>query len=110
MIAPKPLIEMKVTAPETAQAGNTAEITVTISDTKLAAVKAILPIELEVRDANGRPAEGNGWYAAKDGTLTVKLDIAANEDPGVWTVRVRERASRMESTKYVRVMPKAGAQ
>ena len=104
MITPKPLIEMKVTAPETARVGNAATIDVAISDTKQAAVKAIVPMQIEVHDANGRPAEGGGFYAAKDGVLKVKLDIAANEDPGVWTVRVRELASRMESTKYVRVV------
>ena len=103
MVTPKPLIELEVTAPETAKAGNTATIAIAITDTRKSPVKAMVPVQVEVRDANGKPAEGDGYYSAKDGTLSLKLDIAANEDPGVWTVRVRELASRMEQTKYVRV-------
>jgi hypothetical protein len=104
MVTPKPLAELRVTAPETIKAGNPAEIAITIIDTKQAAVKAIVPVQVEVRDANGKPAEGSGYYGAKDGTLGVKLDIAGNDNPGVWTVRVRELASRMEAVRYVRVV------
>ena len=103
MITPKPLMDLKLGAPETAQAGNPMEITVDLSDTRQPNVKAVVPVQVEIQDANGRPAEGSGYYATKDGSLKVKLDLAANEDPGIWTVHVRELASRMEAAKYVRV-------
>ena len=103
MITPKPLMELTLTTPEVAKAGNTTTCTITVTDTRKAAAKAVIPLQIEVRDANGKPAEGEGFYAAKDGTLTLKLDIAVNDDPGIWTVHVRELASRMETTKYVRI-------
>lgn len=103
MITPKPLMELTVTAPETAQAGNAVNVDITITDTRKLPTKAMVPVQVEVRDANGKPAEGDGFYVAKDGTLRLKLDVAANDDPGIWTVHVRELASRMEMTKYVRV-------
>ena len=56
-----------------------------------------------MRDTNGKPAEGSGFYAAKDGKLDVKLDIATNDDPGTWEVHVRELVTRMETTRYLRV-------
>jgi hypothetical protein len=70
-----------VPAPETIKAGGPAEIAITITDAKQGTVKALVPVQVEVRDANGKPAEGNGYYGAKDGTLSVKLDIAGNDDP-----------------------------
>ncbi|MDB6117259.1 MAG: hypothetical protein JWO08_1040, partial [Verrucomicrobiaceae bacterium] len=103
MITPKPLMELTVTTPETAKAGNAVTVEIAITDTRKSPAKAMVPVKVEVRDANGKPAEGDGYYAAKDGTLSLKLDIASNEDPGVWTVHVRELASRMEMTRYVRV-------
>lgn len=103
MITPKPLIELKVNVPDTAATGNIAEVNIAILDNKQTAVKAVLPVQVEVSDANGKPAECSGFYGAKNGSLTVKLDIASNEDPGTWTVRVRELASQMEVVRFIRV-------
>lgn len=103
MITPKPLIQLSATAPEMAKAGNTAAIAVTITDTRQSPVKAVVPVKVEIRDANGKPAEGDGFYAAKDGVLNLKLDIAANEDSGTWSIRIQELASRMETVKYIKV-------
>ena len=103
MILPKALMELAVTVPEVAKAGNAATVEIALSDTRKSAIKAMIPVQIEIRDANGKPAEGDGFYAAKDGSLSLKLDIATNEDPGTWSIRVRELASRMETTKYIRI-------
>ena len=103
MITPRPLLQLQVDAPELAKAGNTATIHLTLTDTKQEPVKAIVPVEVEVRDTNGKPAEGSGFYAAKDGKLDVKLDIATNDDPGTWEIHIRELVTRMEATRYLRV-------
>jgi hypothetical protein len=66
-------------------------------------VKAVVPVQLTIRDASGREAEGSGYYGAADGSLSVKLDIASNETPGTWSIHVKELASGMETTRYLRV-------
>lgn len=104
MVTPTPLAALKLTAPETAKAGGSAEIGIAIADATGTAVKAVVPVQVEVRDANGKPAEGSGYYGAEAGALTVKLDVAENDDPGLWTVLVRELASRMEAVRYFRVV------
>ena len=69
-------------------------------------MKAIVPVRVDVRDANGKPAEGSGWYAAENGLFSLDLNIASNDDPGTWEIRVRELASGMESVKWMRVTGK----
>jgi len=103
MITPRPLLQLQVEVPELAKPGNTATIHLALTDTKQEPIKAIVPVEIEVRDTNGKLAEGSGFYAAKDGKLDVKLDIATNDDPGTWEVHVHELATRMETTRYMRV-------
>lgn len=103
MITPKPLLGIKLDVPETAKAGNKASVKAMAATSEEAAIKAVIPMKVEIHDANGRAAEGSGYYAADNGLLTVDLDIAGNEDPGVWEIRVSELASGMEAVKYLRV-------
>jgi len=69
---------------------------------------AVVPIELAIRDSEGRLAEFSGYHAAVAGRLDVPLEIAPNDCCGVWQVEVRERASGRCSTAYVRVPPPPG--
>jgi hypothetical protein len=101
MLLPKPLKHLRVKGPEKIKAGAKAEIKIKVSDEQDAAVKAVIPLQVEIRDANGKAAEGSGFYAAKGGELTLTLDLASNEDPGSWEIRVHELASRMESIHWM---------
>jgi hypothetical protein len=103
MITPKPLMQLNIEVPDQAKVGNTTTLTATITDTTSQPVKAVVPVEVSIIDANGKPAEGSGYYAAVNGTVKLKLDLAINDDPGVWEVRVRELATRMERTRFIRV-------
>ena len=103
MVVPRPVMQLKAAVPEIAKAGNAITVALEVTDTKSAPVSAVIPMQVQVRDANGKTAEGSGYYGAKDGKLTVKLDIATNDDPGTWQIDIRELASRMEVTKFVRV-------
>lgn len=103
MVLPRPLMQLKLEAPETAKAGNQVTLSVEITDTTSRPVNAVVPVRVDVHDASGRSVEGTGCYGAKTGVLKVALDIASNEDPGMWQITVRELASRMEQTRYVRV-------
>lgn len=103
MVLPKPLLGLKLEVPENAVVGNSAKVVVSITTTQEAPTKAVIPVRVDVRDANGKAAEGSGFYAAENGIVEIKLDLAPNEDPGSWEVRVKELASGMEARKWMRV-------
>jgi hypothetical protein len=103
MVLPKPLLGLKLEVPENAVVGNSAKIAVSITTTQEAPTKAVIPVRVDVRDASGKAAEGSGFYAAENGIVEIKLDVAPNEDPGTWEVRVKELASGMEARKWMRV-------
>lgn len=103
MITPKPLLQFALDVPATATCGNVARITASITTTEGAAVSGIIPLSVEIQDANGVRTEGSGFYAAEKGTFTLPLDLASNEDPGTWQIRVRDLASGMESVKWMKV-------
>ena len=56
-------------------------------------VAAVVPLQVTILDAKGRPAEGSGWYGAAGGRQVLRLRLADNDVPGRWIVRVRELAS-----------------
>jgi hypothetical protein len=99
------LHDVTITAPEVVKRGRSAEMVFTIRGSAQAPLNAVIPVRVDIHDANGRPAEFSGFYAADSGRLTVKLDIAENDDPGVWSVRLRELASHKESEHFIRVQP-----
>lgn len=105
MILPKPLLQLTADLPATATRGNSADLQIRLTTTQDAPLKAIIPLEIQIRDANGKSAEGSGHYAAENGLLTLPLSIAPNEDPGTWEIRITELASRMQTTRWMAVSP-----
>jgi hypothetical protein len=85
--------------------GASATVAITVEDVDGKAIGATIPMRLSIRDPNGRLAEGSGYYGASDGHLLVKLDLAPNDDPGVWEITARELASGQEATSFLRVNP-----
>lgn len=103
MITPKPLLGIKLDAPETATVGNEVKVTAGITTTQDTPTKAVVPVRVTIRDANGKSAEGSGFYAAENGIVELSLNLAPNDDPGTWEIRVKELASGMEAVKWMRV-------
>jgi hypothetical protein len=103
MITPKPLLKIALEVPESATVGNRASVKAAISTSQEGMLKAVVPVRIEVRDSSGKTTEGTGAYAAENGIVSVDLDIAANEEPGTWEIRVKELASGMEAVRYLRV-------
>lgn len=103
MVLPKPLLGIKLEVAETATRGNQLKVRTQITFPQEVPIKAVIPMRVDIRDANGKTSEGTGYYAAENGILEVNLDLAGNEDPGVWEICVKELASGMEATRWVRV-------
>jgi uncharacterized protein YfaS (alpha-2-macroglobulin family) len=74
-----------------------------ITSTADSPLKAVIPLKVEVRDANGVLTEGSGFYAAENGLLDLTLDLAPNDDAGTWEVRMKELASGMEAVRWMKV-------
>jgi hypothetical protein len=66
---------------------------------------AVLPVQVQILNAVGDAAEYSGYYGAKDGKITIKMDIAKNERPGNWRVLVRELASGKKSETTMNIIP-----
>jgi hypothetical protein len=103
MFLDEPIAGPVVNGPDRAKAGSRALFKVAIHGASHRPVAAIIPVEVAIHDANGRLSEGSGYYGAKDGRLELPLDVAPNEDPGIWEIKVRELASRTTATAYLRV-------
>jgi uncharacterized protein YfaS (alpha-2-macroglobulin family) len=89
--------------PENATLNNTAKLAARITSTQEGPVKAVIPVRLDIRDANGNLAEGSGYYAAENGILEAEINLAPNDDPGTWEVRIKELASGMEAVGWMKV-------
>ena len=103
MVTDKPIADVEVKVPEVARLGAAATVKIAVVDKSEQPLDAIVPLRVDIRDPSGRDAERTGYYGAKDGRLELKLDFAANDQPGVWQIRVRELASGLTTTSYVRV-------
>ncbi|MCP5538586.1 MAG: hypothetical protein H7A52_00380 [Akkermansiaceae bacterium] len=105
LVTPAALGILALSMPESAKPGESVEVKITLDDESNQPLRAIVPARLDIRDANGRLAEGGGYYGIRDGALTVKLDLAPNEDPGTWEIAVRESARGETATAYLTVKP-----
>ena len=103
LVLPKPLLGIQLDVPENATLSNTAKVSARITTTQEAPTKAVIPVRVDIRNANGSAAEGSGFYAAENGIIELSLNLAPNEDPGTWEIRVKELASGMEAVKWMRV-------
>lgn len=100
---PRPIHSVTVTAPASSKPGERVSLEVSVNDPAGSPLPAVIPLRLEIRDANGRLAEGSGYHAAENGRLSLALDLAPNEDPGTWEITVRELASRKSAMAAMRV-------
>jgi len=107
MICSRRIHAVKITAPTQAARGGVLPCSVEIVDQQGRAVDAVVPLRLDVRDADGRPAEFSGFYGAAGGKLALRLDIAPNDSRGIWQIRARELASGEEAVHFFRVTEKA---
>jgi hypothetical protein len=103
MISPQAIDKVVIAAPQQVDRPGRFRCRITVADAKGEPLSAVVPLEVNIWDAEGRAAEYSGHYAAASGTLEVKLDIAPNDPAGVWQIDVRELASGRKSSHALRV-------
>ena len=103
MAVPKPIASVVITGPEEAARGKSWAGEIRVLDTDGKPLDAVIPLHVEIFDGDGRLAEFSGHYAAVKGTLTLSLDIAANDQPGAWEIRVHDLASGLRQSLFFQV-------
>jgi len=104
MITDRAIAGVSIEFPATAKRGQQASVQVAVLDDAGKPIDAIIPVRVRIADPEGRPAEFSGYYGAKDGKLSLALDIAANDTAGVWEIEVEELASGATACAYCRVL------
>ncbi|MCX7825929.1 MAG: hypothetical protein N2689_10270 [Verrucomicrobiae bacterium] len=103
MVTDQAIAGVKIEAPAAAKLGESVTVKIAVVDKAGRPLDAVVPLRVEIRDPAGREAERTGYYGAKDGRLEFKLDLAANDQSGVWQIRARELASGQISSSHMRV-------
>ncbi|MCX7819925.1 MAG: hypothetical protein N2652_12085 [Kiritimatiellae bacterium] len=105
MVTDRPIAAVTLEGPAIVRRGERAPFRVRVVDADGQPLAAVVPLRVDVLDAEGREAEGTGWYGARDGVLDLQLETAPNDTPGRWTVRVRELASNRTAERHVELSP-----
>jgi hypothetical protein len=103
MAVERPIAQVTIVGPEEQSRGKRWSGKIKVIDDAGQVVDAVVPLRVDIHDADGRLAEYSGHYGAAGGSLDLNLDLATNDRPGVWEVRVTELASGQQMSKYVRV-------
>ncbi len=103
MALPKPITGLSVTGPDQVARSESWTGRIAVQNADSQTIDAVIPLQVEILDSDGRLSEFSGHYAAVQGTLNLPLEIAANDQPGVWEVRVHELASGQCVSKFFRV-------
>jgi hypothetical protein len=93
LITDQAIADVVVKAPARAALSTSLPLGISIVDEAGKPVAAVVPLSVQVLDPAGQPSEFSGFYAAKDGRLTITADLASNDPAGEWTIRVKELAS-----------------
>jgi len=108
MITEKRIAGVRVSSPPKTQLGQQVVLEVAVLDDNEQPLSAIIPVQVEILDPEGRPAEFSGYYGAKDGTLTITADLAANDLAGKWTIRATELASGLKKGSGLELQGRSG--
>ena len=103
MIAPHAIEQVVIDAPAQVDPPGRVRCRIDIVDALGDPLNAVVPLAVNVWDAEGRAAEFSGHYAAVAGSLEIHLDIAPNDPAGVWQVEAHELASGRTGLHALRV-------
>ncbi len=102
MVTERPIREISIQAPSIARHSEAIRVTIEITDGD-SPIDALIPVQVDIVDPEGRTAEFSGSYAAKRGQLVIPFDFASNDRIGVWEIRAKELATGKSAFAYVRL-------
>ncbi|NLO05821.1 MAG: LamG domain-containing protein [candidate division WS1 bacterium] len=103
MVTERPIASIRLTAPQETTSGSRVTIAAEILDDAGERIDAVVPVRVDLLDPAGHAAEFSGWYGATGGGVEVNADLAINDMPGLWQIRVQELASGKTASAYLRV-------
>ena len=92
---------LDVSVPETVTRGGAFEVALRVLDETGRPVQALLPVEIRVTDAAGRPLDGTGFGCAVDGVCRMRVQTNVDDAPGAYRVFFRDRASGLVAERQV---------
>jgi hypothetical protein len=105
LLTSREIAGVHIKAPATAKRGGSADVTVAVGARRGAPVAAIVPVHVGIIDPQGHPAEFSGYYGARDGKVSLRLALAANDATGTWLIRAQELASGIVQEARLTVVP-----
>ena len=93
MVSERKIARVALVVSASAKLDQSIDLRVSVADAAGKPIDAVVPVQVEILDPQNRPAELSGYYAAKDGALSVRFAFARNDLPGEWRVRAKELAS-----------------
>jgi hypothetical protein len=104
MVTERAIDKVEIQAPQTVKQKQTVAVNIAVVDEAGNTIDAVVPLDVQIRDADGQKAEFSGYYGAAGGKLQLNLDIAPNDARGMWQVAVTELAAGATSYAYFRVI------
>jgi hypothetical protein len=105
LVTDRAIEQVRIESPEQTPLGQLVECKIAVTDAGNQPIDAVIPLHVKITDPHGRPAEYSGYYGAAAGQLELRLDLAANDTPGVWRIEVQELASGLIASRYFRATP-----
>jgi len=105
MITDRKIHHVRIETSGKAQLGGQFNIQVAVTDDGGEPLGAVVPVQVEIIDPKARLTEFSGYYGAKDGMLTITVDVAPNDLTGEWKIRARELASGQSREHRIAVSP-----
>jgi Beta-galactosidase trimerisation domain len=93
--------ELKVT--KQVKRGKAFTVDVKITDTAGKLIKALIPIQITIKDGQGAVSSYSDSFAVKDGSFKLSGIIALNDTGGTWSVNVKNLADGTSTTRYFKV-------
>ncbi len=103
LLTTRPIAGVRIDAPARARLEGRADVRIAVVDDRGEPLPIVAPLRVDILDPQGRPAEFSGYYGAKDGRLALHLDLARNDLPGRWTIRVKDLAASREAQRVIDV-------
>jgi hypothetical protein len=105
LVTPTPISEIRLSLPGDVKRGQAVKVRIEVVGADGQIVPATLPLDVQIRDGDGRTAEFSGFHAAENGQLELNLTIAPNDAQGAWDLQITDLASRLHARGSFRVTP-----